>query len=119
MILSIAVLSEFGVIEETEIHENVTQALLRLPDQPHAYFERTPNSQLIPIDLLVASHVRSDGVLNANKLMKLAGQNAVAKRQPLTVRRFGDRYLVLDGNSTFVNAKYSDWTHVVCEIQQI
>jgi hypothetical protein len=115
--LSIAVLLESGLVGEIEIHGDVTKALSRLPDRPDDYFEWTPNSQLIPVNQLIASHIRNDGVVNANKLLKSSAQNAGTKRQPITIRRFGDRYLVLDGNSTLINAKFSDWAQVPCEIE--
>jgi hypothetical protein len=40
------------------------------------------------------------------------------KRKPITVRRSNGKFVVLDGNSTFANAKNSGWKYIYAEIEK-
>ena len=112
----IDVLMEAGRIELVEIPLEVTDALFCLPEYSDDYFSRTAACELVSMELLVASHIRNEGVINANKLMRMAAQNKTPKRMPVRIRRLGSKFLVLDGNSTFVNARFSNWRSLLCEI---
>jgi hypothetical protein len=114
--LLIDVLANSRDITAVRIPREIADALISLPEGSDSYFARTPTCQLVSVAELVASRVRPEGVVSANKLMALAARNMIEKRQPLKVRRFGSKFLVVDGNSTFVNAKFSGWNWILCEV---
>jgi hypothetical protein len=116
--LFIDLLTNSGRIETVPLPPDVVNALSSLVECPDAYFRRTASSALVPVELLVASRIRNEGVINANRLMLLAAKGAVSKRSPVRIRRVHSRFLVLDGNSTFINAKFSNWQTLLCEIVQ-
>ena len=85
-------------------------ALDKLPEDTWKYFEKVPKTILIDIDKLIPSRARPKGIANANKFMLLAYQGDKGRRKPLDLEDNGDgTYTVLDGNSTYANAKHSKW----------
>jgi hypothetical protein len=114
--LRIDVLRDDCRIESVVVPAEITDVLFHLPENSDDYFVRTDISEDVDVELLIASHIRSQGVVNANALMKQASEGKGEKRMPLRVKRIGSRVLVLDGNSTFVNAKLCNWRSLPCHI---
>ena len=55
-------------------------------------------------------HVREDGIVNAERLMRLADAGEHSPRVPIDVRRREDgRFDVVDGNSTVAVARIFGW----------
>ena len=84
-----------------------------LPEDHGKYFKKEVAAKAkyaeVPIGSLQATRAREDGIKNANGHMRDAydGKNTV--REPISVVKDGDGYRVLDGNSTFANAKRAGW----------
>jgi len=63
---------------------------------------------------LTPIRAREKGIANANRFMWLAYWGAMPVRKPISLKDNGDgTYTVLDGNSTFANAKMSKWDKIV------
>jgi hypothetical protein len=85
-------------------------ALDKLPEDTWKYFKKVPKTILVDINKLIPSRARPKGIENANKFMRLAYQGEKDRREPLDLQDNGDgTYTVLDGNSTYANAKHSKW----------
>ena len=93
------------VIPEALIHRLVT-----LVEDSEKYFE--DDGKDIEVDELFASRVRLNGVKSANTRMRLAYSGAFGRRQPIFVRTIGEIKVVVDGNSTFINALISGWKKI-------
>ena len=79
--------------------------LVKLPEDTWKYFNKVPNTILVDIDKLIPSHVRPDGIIEANKRLQLD-----TRRNPISLQDNGDgTYTILDGNSTYANAIDSEW----------
>jgi hypothetical protein len=82
----------------------------KLPDSKWKYFTKPSGTIVVSMDKLSPTRARPTGIANANKYMKLAYEGKMDKRKPLSLRDNGNgTYTVLDGNSTFANAKASGW----------
>lgn len=93
----------------------LTAGLETLPFDHAAYFDLSMPHQVIPLDELVASRARHKGVANANMFMRQAAAGEIPRRPPISTERIGGRMvLVLDGNSTFINALWSGWSDIPC-----
>jgi hypothetical protein len=55
-------------------------------------------------------------MITALLLMHRAAKGEVEKREPIKVRKVGERYVVVDGNATLAAAKYSGWDYIVAEL---
>lgn len=87
------------------------QPLKVLPEDQVAYFEHLEGVVVLPLAQLMPTRARPKGVRNANVLMKQALDENGPKRGPISVswhEQIG-RYIILDGNSTFLNAAFSGW----------
>lgn len=81
------------------------------------YFKDLDSAVSIRADQLVASRARPDGLVNANELMRRAAAGEIERRAPITVRPLADaRFLVVDGNSTFLNGLASGWPDLPCKV---
>jgi hypothetical protein len=105
-------------IQPAQLKAEVAASLHRLPEGLDRYFIRTPNSREFDLHSLVATRARDKGVSNANELMILASEGKTAKREPIKVRPLGSLFVVVDGNSTFVNAVFSGWPVILGELEQ-
>ena len=64
----------------------------------------------VPVKDLKPIRAREKGISNANKFMWLAYNGFKPKRKPISLKREKDgSYTILDGNSTFANAKENGW----------
>ena len=92
-----------------------------LLDDLDRYFKRTPNSVEVPLSLLTPIRAREKGVANANRFMWLAYWGATQRRKPISLQPnpegSGD-YMILDGNSTYANARMSGWDSILAEIEE-
>jgi len=79
--------------------------LVKLPEDTWKYFNKVPNTILVDIDKLIPSHVRPEGIIEANKRFQ-----SDSLRNPIDLKDNGDgTYTILDGNSTYANAVDSKW----------
>jgi hypothetical protein len=93
----------------------VAAALKPLEYDRERYFLLEARTLTLPVSLLVASRARPDGIANANAKMREAYNGRRPRRRPITVRALANgRWLVIDGNSTFVNALHSGWRDLPC-----
>jgi len=73
----------------------------------------------LPVSALVFSRARAEGIANANILMIEAAAGHRARRAPIRVRELGDeRWHVIDGNSTAINALFSGWPDIPADIDR-
>lgn len=87
----------------------------KLPNGHARYFTSPHGVFLVPIAHLVLGRVRDGAVERANALMRQAYDGQIAARPPVDVRRLADqRWLVVDGNSTCMNAIISGWPDIPC-----
>ena len=85
-----------------------------LPEDLYRYFKRSPGSIEVKLRDLTPIRAREKGLANANKFMWLSYWGAMDTRKPVSLQDNGDgTYTVLDGNSTFANAKMSGWDKIV------
>ncbi|MBK5566961.1 hypothetical protein [Ensifer sp. SSB1] len=104
-----------GAIGKAAFNREIAALLTRLPDDPSLYFDLGEPHLLIPLEQLVNTRARDRGIVNANRHMLTAANGRQEKRKPLTVRPLGNElWLVVDGNSTLLNARYSNWRAIPC-----
>ncbi|WDZ79406.1 hypothetical protein PWG15_28520 (plasmid) [Ensifer adhaerens] len=104
-----------GAVVEIELDQNIAFTLARLPDDPSLYFDLGQPHLLIPLKQLVNARARERGIVNANRHMLAAAKGNQEKRKPLTVQSLGNElWLVVDGNSTLLNARHSKWQAIPC-----
>ncbi|MCY1335272.1 hypothetical protein D9M68_468120 [compost metagenome] len=107
-----------GAVVENEFDQELTATLARLPDDHSLYFDLSEPHLLIPLQQLVNARARERGIVNANRHMVAAAKGSLEKRKPLTVQSLGDElWLVVDGNSTLLNARHSGWRAIPCCIR--
>lgn len=103
-----------GAIAAIELNRELAALLSRLPDNPALYFDLGEPHVMIPLEQLVNARARESGIINANRHMLVAASRKV-KRKPLTVRPLeNELWLVVDGNSTLLNARHSKWRVIPC-----
>ncbi|KSV78200.1 hypothetical protein N182_21190 [Sinorhizobium sp. GL2] len=104
-----------GAVVEIEFNQEIAATLARLPDDPSLYFDLSQPHLLIPLGQLVNARARERGIVNANRHMVAAAKGSLEKRKPLTVQSLGNElWLVVDGNSTLLNARHSGWRAIPC-----
>lgn len=85
----------------------------KLPEDPWRYFTKIPEAVLVDLKDLTPIRAREKGIENARKYMWGAYNGERGKRKPISLKDNGDgTYTVLDGNSTFANAKASGWKQI-------
>jgi len=91
-----------------------------LPEGLSHYFKTVPGAVTVPLGQLTPIRAREKGVANANRFMWLAYWGAKDRRKPISLRQNRDgTYTVLDGNSTFANAKMSGWKHLLGVVEEV
>lgn len=102
------ILEPDGELKSIALDQDFLSALAVLPEDPALYFDLDQPHQYIPLGSLVNVWAREKGIVNANLLMQEAANGNQEKRKPLTVRAMTDQlWLVVDGNSTLINARFS------------
>ncbi len=115
MLLKYPTLRPDGAVVEIELNHDIAATLARLPDDPSLYFDLGEPHLLIPLEQLVNARARERGIVNANRHMLAAAQGNQEKRKPLTVQSLDNAlWLVVDGNSTLLNARHSKWRAIPC-----
>ena len=71
-----------------------------LESDAEEYIETPSGSVFVDTKLLVLSRVRDNGIKNAVTLMQKARCGLIKKRVPISVKKYVEGYLVVDGNST-------------------
>jgi len=113
-----ALVDDKGIVK-LELSAEIVGVLERLPEQTEAYFDVSGEHEMLAVGSLVNIRARPNGILNANNLMMAAYHDDGDRREPISVRLLGDgRWLVLDGNSTTINALFSGWSIVPCRIEK-
>lgn len=83
------------------------------PEDHPRYFEHHPDAELVPMSKIRPTRSRPKGIERAGEMMRGAYEGTHPKRTPVALREDGDgTYSVKDGNSTYANAKASDWKHL-------
>lgn len=77
-----------------------------LVEDPRRYFQ--DGGELVSIDKLDATKAGRENS-RAREFFARAAKGEIPKREPLTVRKVGDRYQVLNGNGTLAAAKALGW----------
>lgn len=104
-----------GAVVEIKLDQDIAATLARLPDDPSLYFDLGEPHLLIPLEQLVNARARERGIVNANRHMLTAAKGNQEKRKPLTVQSLDNAlWLVVDGNSTLLNARHSKWRAIPC-----
>ncbi|WP_457579375.1 hypothetical protein [Ensifer adhaerens] len=104
-----------GAVGKMELNQEIAAALERLPEDPSLYFDLGEAHLLIPLEQLVNARMRERGIISANRYMLASARGKQEKRKPLTVHALGNGlWLVVDGNSTLLNARLSNWRAVPC-----
>lgn len=112
-------LNSANQVVKTTLEQTIMDQLSVLEDDPRFYFDLTQNHLMIAVKYLINTRARPNGIVNANKLMQLAKIGTGSKREPILVEAYdSSRWLVLDGNSTTINAVYSGWMHLPCAISE-
>lgn len=95
----------------------IEKKLTPLPYDLERYFIIDERTILIKISDLRPVRSRSQGILNANKLMLEAFNGKRRKREPVSVRKTKENYyLIVDGNSTYFNAVFSSWPCLAAKV---
>jgi len=87
-----------------------------LPFDHDKYFAIDERTTMIPLEDLVPIRARAQGISNAKKLMRRAYNGEVTRRAPITVRRDGTKFVIVDGNSTFAVAKQAGWKDIPAHV---
>jgi hypothetical protein len=97
---------------------NITSQLCKIPYDLRGFFYFSENTIILPLDNLRVKRIRPDGVLRGNLIMQeVVNGSRLIKRDAISVVENSDgTYLIEDGNSTFVNACFSNWPSIAAEI---
>jgi hypothetical protein len=91
----------------------------KLPFDPEKYFNLDKDTVSIPLEKLNPVRARETGIQNANTRMDEAYQGTGSKRDPIDVAKNDDgTYTILDGNSTYANAKASNWESIPVKVRK-
>lgn len=92
----------------------------KLPYDLFKYFKKAPGAIEVDVSDLTPIRAREKGVANANRFMWLAYHGAMERRKPVSLQDNGDgTYTVLDGNSTFANAKKNGWKKLYGKVEKV
>lgn len=108
---------ERNSVSQVQMDLGALGASTELPYEPTKYFSEAVDVVALPLDLLILSRARPDGVANAARLMRAAYEGRHPRRSPIVVRSRSDGFLVEDGNSTVLNAVASAWPDILCVTQ--
>ena len=113
------ILGADGEVKDNRLDSILLESLKILPFQHEKYFIVAKNTVNLPVSMLVFSRARPEGIANANILMREAAVGQRTRRLPIRVCELGDgRWHILDGNSTAMNALFSDWPDIPADIHR-
>jgi len=102
-----------NAVVSVELPAHIEERLAALPYRHDAYFLTSDATVCLNLGELVFSRAREKGILNASTLMMDAFSGKGAKRAPISVSATeGGGFVVIDGNSTALNALFSRWTDI-------
>lgn len=85
----------------------------KLKEGHSQYFAGMGTATLIPLSKLIPTRARPEGIKNAAVYMQRAAEGKGEKRSPIKVTPTdGGMYNILDGNSTFANARENGWKNI-------
>lgn len=87
-----------------------------LPEEMALYFN-TGKGDLVSVKDLIGEE-RGAKTDNAAKRMWAASKGLLSKRDPISVEKVGDKYKVLDGNTTLAAAKKYGWKKIIVNVQK-
>ncbi|MCA2380115.1 hypothetical protein ATU3C_25600 [Agrobacterium genomosp. 3 str. RTP8] len=106
-------------LESAQLDAEICATLMPLAYGHEAYFDLSNDFLLIDTARLAASRARSSGITNANLYMREAAVGTGLKREPIEVEEAPEGQLVVvDGNSTLINAIYSKWPDLPCKLKR-
>ena len=92
-----------GQVSEYEISKSLKHAASKLGNNYKDFFMEEEGTIMLPLDQLILSRTRENGVLSAINRMHEAKNKDRTKRQAISVKNYGNNmYIVLDGNSTSI-----------------
>lgn len=98
-----------GTVFILDVTRELRDAARSLEYDHRLYFD-VRTGEALPLDSLVLSHVRPDGVANAVRYMRQAATGEIPVRAPISARPLEDgRFEVVDGNSTATVAILAGW----------
>jgi hypothetical protein len=89
----------------------------KLPSTLDKYFTKNAKTKRIPLSKLIVTREREDGIKNAEENLRKAYSGEIEKRSPITIKRKGAMYEVLDGNSTVAVAKKYGWKTIYANVK--
>lgn len=105
---------KIGLLPEWVAYEGAHDPLPYAPDR---YFKQTADTQQIPLDLIDPTRARPKGIANAAVYMRRALRGEMLPRQGISLRpEANGRYTLLDGNSTYANAKANGWPAISARV---
>ena len=117
---SLPILLAEGEVDDHRIDPVLLESLKPLPLQHDRYFIVGATTVYLPVSTLVFSRARPEGIANANILMREAAAGRRSRRVPIRVRELRNgRWHVVDGNSTAINALFSDWPDIPADIDRL
>lgn len=116
---SFPILTSDGEVKYHLFDQNFLTSFKPLPPQHNRYFVVGPATRYLPVSSLVFSRARPEGIANANVLMREAAAGRLDRRVPVSVRRLdNERWHVMDGNSTAINALLSGWEDIPADVEE-
>lgn len=88
----------------------------KLPEDLGKYFTKPKGTKVIPMSNIIPLRARAEGIVNAEKYMKMAYEGKMDKRKPITLYKSQGKYRVYDGNSTYAVAKANGWEYIWAQI---
>lgn len=107
-----------GVAEKT-LSRAITVRLRKLPFRPARYFDLSKSHENVPTKTLLIAQAVDERIIGALAWMTDAAANKVKRRQPISLRKEGKRFVILDGSSTCLIALFSDWPTIPCVVDDV
>lgn len=115
MSLSFPFLKADGSTDQEVLPAEIEDGLTALPEDHSLYFILEEAVKLVSVSDLVSLRARHDGIQRANGFMAAAARGELPKRKPIKVEQLPDgKWLVVDGNSTAMIARFSKWSTIPC-----
>ena len=89
----------------------------KLPHRLTKYFTKPKGTIEVEMSKITPIRARKEGIINAEKYMRLAYEGKQDKRKPITIYKTRNgRYKIHDGNSTYAVAKKNGWKTILAEV---